>query len=178
MAEYVGVIAFFLCIIHFIYQAIVLPSVRQSARDDLFQLRDQLRTRLIETQGNSNKNTLLAFKMIDDGINRSLNRLHLLSFSSMIRAIIKVQKSPERFRKSRDDFDTVLSNSEDETPKLVYEEMNKVLHHVLTMNSLMFALYLLPFVILITLVKSTYKKLKDGTDVLVATCIGKDRLTA
>jgi hypothetical protein len=174
MAEYVGVIAIIVCVVHFIYQSIILPSVRQSARDELFELRDELRTRLIEVQNESNKNTLLAFKEIDDGINRSLNRLHLLNFSSFVKLTFDAEKSPEKYEKIREKTTAILDNSEDEMPKHVYAEVNKVLHHVFSMNSLMMIVYLLPFVLAISLIHSIWKRLKAGTDLLVATCIGRD----
>ncbi|EGR4465768.1 hypothetical protein DDN65_11545, partial [Vibrio cholerae] len=84
MVQYVGVILFLICFVHYIYQAIVLPSYRQKARDELFILRDELRARLVEIQGHADKSTLRAFKEVDDGINRSLNRLHLMTFTNFL----------------------------------------------------------------------------------------------
>lgn len=174
MAEYVGVIAVLLCVIHFLYQSIFLPTVRQAARDDLFKLRDELRAKMFEVQGDCNKNTLIAYKEIDDGINRSLNRLHLLNFTTFMKVTIAAQKSPEKYIKARERFNAMLDNSEDETPREIYCEVNKVLHHVLCMNSLMMNIYLLPFVLAIMLISSIYAKLKSGMDILVDSCIGRE----
>ena len=174
MAEYVGIIAFILCIVHFIYQTIILPSVRQSARDDLFKLRDELRHELIEVQSTSDKNTVLAFKEIDDGINRSLNRLHVLNFSTFIKVSLAISKSPEKYKKSKQQFEMILANSDSETPKEIYTEVNKILHRVLVLNSAMFTFYLLPFALVGTLISSVYKRIKYGTDVLVDICIGRE----
>ncbi|EJG2370383.1 hypothetical protein ACFXIQ_002584 [Vibrio vulnificus] len=173
--EYVGVVAFLLCIVHFLYQRVYLPSVRQSARDELFQLRDELRDQLLEIQSDVDKNTLLAFKEIDDGINRSLNRLHLLTFTHFVTVMRAYESDKEHYEKSKKDFDSILDNSVDATPREIYVEVNKVLHNVLVANSLMFTLYLLPIYLVIRLIGSIYSKVKAGSDYLVDSVIENKR---
>ncbi|EMG7549823.1 TPA: hypothetical protein ACPJ0L_003667 [Vibrio alginolyticus] len=161
--QYLGVVLFVLCIAHYVYQAIILPSFRQSARDKLFILRDTLRDKLIEVQDVADKKTLRAFKEVDDGINRSLNRLHLLTFTNFIRASMNsdgLRRHDASFKK----FHALLESSQDETPKEIYIEVGKVLHTVLSVNSLMFIVYLLPFVIIMQLIGSLYQRVKQTTD--------------
>lgn len=173
--QYLGVVLFVLCMVHYVYQAIILPSFRQSARDELFVLRDRLRDRLIEVQDGADKKTLRAFKEVDDGINRSLNRLHLLTFTNFIRASISSDESKKHdasFKK----FHSLLENSQDETPKEIYIEVGKVLHNVLSVNSLMFLMYLLPIVIIMQLIGSLYQRVKQTTDYMAdATLVVRSR---
>ncbi|MGF1840979.1 hypothetical protein [Vibrio atlanticus] len=169
--EYVGVIAFLLCVVHFLYQRIYLPTVRQTARDELFKLRDELRSQLLEVQGEADKNTLLAFKEIDDGINRSLNRLHLLTFTRFVKIVRSIDDNKDEFEKSKKNFDSILENSKDGKPKEVYSQVNSILHRVLIANSLMFTFYLLPLYLTIRLIGSVYSRVKDGSDYLVDSVI-------
>lgn len=156
---YLGIVIFTLCLVHYIYQVIILPSIRQSARDDLFLLRDKLRAQLIQVQNQCDKNTLRAFKEIDDGINRSLNRLHLLTLSNLVKVSIAIKKDPERTEEHFKKFHSLLDNSQDSTPKDIYLEVGKVLRNVLAANSIMFVVYVLPFIIIINLIKNTYSTL-------------------
>lgn len=174
--QYLGVILFVLCIVHYVYQAIILPSFRQSARDELFILRDRLRDRLIEVQDSADKKTLRAFKEVDDGINRSLNRLHLLTFTNFIKASLKFKEESKKHDASFKKFHTLLENSQDDTPKEIYIEVGKVLHHVLSFNSLMFVLYLLPVVLVLQLIGSIYQRVKQTTDYMAdATLVVRSR---
>ena len=156
---YIGIVLFLLCIVHYLYQVVMLPSIRQSARDDLFLLRDKLRSRIIDIQDGCDKGTLRAFKEIDDGINRSLNRLHILTLSNFIKVSIAIKKDPVKADEQFKRFHSLLDNAQDSTPKEIYLEVAKVLKNVLIANSLMSVLYALPIVVTINLIKSTYVRL-------------------
>jgi len=174
--QYLGVILFILCIVHYVYQAIILPSFRQSARDELFILRDKLRDRLIEVQGSADKKTLRAFKEVDDGINRSLNRLHLLTFTNFVKASIKFDEESKKHDVSFKKFHTLLDSSQDETPKEIYTEVGKVLHNVLSVNSVMFMIYLLPVVLVMKAIGSLYQRVKKTSDYMAdATLVVRSR---
>lgn len=169
MVQYVGVILFLVCFAHYIYQAIVLPSYRQKARDELFYLRDELRSRLIEIQGSADKQTLRAFKEVDDGINRSLNRLHMMTFTNFIKlAIITKQRKEEDKEFKR--FYHLIENASDQTPKEVFYAVNNVLEKVLAVNSLMCMLYLLPFVLVLKLFGTVYNKVRDTANLMADLC--------
>ncbi|EGR0786346.1 hypothetical protein VCSRO184_3473 [Vibrio cholerae] len=166
MVQYIGVIFFVFCIVHYVYQAIILPSFRQSARDELFVLRDKLRAQLIDIQENADKKTIRAFKEVDIGINRSLNRLHILTFSNWLKVSLKFEEG-SKLDDSLKKFHQVLEGAEDPTPVEIYKEVNKVLERVLVMNSLMFVIYLLPLVLVIKLVDSLYRRAKYATEFML-----------
>ncbi|WP_021023505.1 hypothetical protein [Salinivibrio costicola] len=167
MMQYIGVMFFVVCIVHYVYQAIILPSFRQSARDELFVLRDKLRARLIEVQGTCDKKTIRAFKEVDTGINRSLNRLHMLTFSNFVRTTIHIEESSKEYEVSRKKFHSLLDNAKDETPLETFHEVGKVLHKVLAMNSFMFVVYVLPFVLAFKFIGTLYRRTKKATDYML-----------
>lgn len=170
MTEYLGIIAFMVCIVHFIYQAIILPSSRQSARDELFKLRDELRNTLIEVQDESDKRTLRAYKEVDDGISRAIGRLHLLTFSNFLKVSRNSDKQlNENFKK----FHLLLKSIDDTTPIDIYCKVNKTLEKVLVLNSFMLVLYFLPLVAIISLIGAVVRRCKASADYLVETCIVK-----
>lgn len=170
MAEYIGVLAFLICLIHFIYQAILLPSLRQNARDELFILRDELRTNLIKNQKEMDKSTLQAYKKVDDGINRAIGRLHLLTASNFFKVSKNSSKeNTEEFKKFHDG----LKNIDDETPIKSVHKVNRVLGRVFVLNSMMFFLYLLPIVLSISLIGATMRRCKDSISYFVDICLLK-----
>ncbi|HDV5476715.1 TPA: hypothetical protein RI770_000587 [Vibrio cholerae] len=169
MVQYVGVILFLICFVHYIYQAIVLPSYRQKARDELFILRDELRARLVEIQGHADKSTLRAFKEVDDGINRSLNRLHLMTFTNFLK-VAAVTRSSQESSKDFKRFYHLIDNASDKAPKEIFFAVNSVLERVLAMNSLMFVLYFLPFVLVLKLFGTIYNRVKDTANLMADLC--------
>lgn len=159
MTQYVGVVLFLLCIMHYVYQSIILPSFRQAARDKLFILRDQLRAKLIEVQDGADKRTIRAFREVDDGINRSLNRLHTLTFSSFLKASISYETESKVHEESYKKFHALLDSAEVDTPKEIYKQVGVVLMDVLAMNSLMFIIYILPVFLVIKFIGSVYQRI-------------------
>jgi DNA-directed RNA polymerase subunit K/omega len=171
MVQYIGVILFLLCIVHFVYQVIVLPSIRQSARDELFVLRDQLRAELILVSKDSDKRTVRAFKEIDDGINRSINRLHMLSLSNFIIATREIEQDKARFTEERAKFHQLLDIAHNPMPKQAFNESAKILKNVLVANSFMFVVYLFPLIFTAKFVGSLYKKFKQTCEYMLDSCM-------
>lgn len=170
MAEYIGILAFLICLIHFIYQAILLPSSRQKARDKLFILRDELRNNLLKNQELADKKTLRAYKDVDDGINRAIGRLHLLTVSNIFKVSKNSSKEKtEKFKK----FHSSLESIEDKAPIDSFHKVNKVLERVFVLNSAMFILYLLPIVLTVSLISALVNRCKISVDYLVDICILK-----
>ncbi|OCH17849.1 hypothetical protein [Aliivibrio logei] len=169
--QYVGVILFIICIVHYVYQVIILPSFRQSSRDELFVLRDKLRARLIEVQDVSDKKTLRAFKEIDTGINRSLNRLHMLTFSNFVRITVLMEQPSKEHEDSRKKFHSLLENANDEMPLEIFQDVGRVLQNALAMNSLMFILYLSPFLLVIKFIASIYERIKYIENIMLDSVI-------
>jgi hypothetical protein len=64
-----------LAVVHFAYEAILVPSFRQAQRFRLFALRDQLRTLKSENPGMDNS----AFHALDDSLSWQLDNQHRLT---------------------------------------------------------------------------------------------------
>lgn len=169
MTEYLGVIAFLLALMHYLYQSILLPSSRQKARDELFCLRDELRAGMLQNQDNYDKKTMRAFKEVDDALSRAINRLHLLTFTNFVKATLSLKEIEQD--KAYQPFHRRIENAESELPLNIYTRSGAVLNKVLFINSFMFMVYLIPLVILIKCISSVYLKIKQGSEFLLDTCL-------
>ena len=138
--------------IHYVYDRIMLPSMRQRQRDKLFILRDRLRNEMIENRG-MKPETLKVFKQMDDRINLAVNRLHLFTFTNFVKFQVNSrEKKLEQAVKRANKFRENLQECESSIPREVHEELLIELKNVLTMNSLLFVLWLAPLVLLVQLV--------------------------
>jgi hypothetical protein len=136
--------------VHYIYDKILLPTIRQNIRGRIFEQRDILRNELIKLEG-SGKLTLQdkkAFKQLDDSINRAVNRLHLLTISNILRARNGIMEADiariERYK-------NVIKGSGSKTPQKVHTQVNLELKSAFAMNSLLMLIYALPIFFVICL---------------------------
>ncbi|EIA0803413.1 hypothetical protein K6327_000922 [Vibrio vulnificus] len=180
MVQYIGVICIIICLLHYLYQAVYLPTYRHNARDELFQYRDELRARLIEVQDDADKSTLLAFQEADEALNRALNRLHLLTFTNYIK-FLKREKDPQAEIESKN-FREILERSTDETPMEIILNANKTLQKVFAINSLLFMFYLLPLILAIHFAKKLGNQATKAAKTMVDECMvhrnSMDRMSA
>lgn len=65
--------------VHFIYQGILLPTIRLKIRFQLFALRDELRNEFIKNPFDKK-----VFVNLNDGINGVIERLHKVDFMSLV----------------------------------------------------------------------------------------------
>lgn len=63
---------------HFIYEGIIAPSLRDELKDRMFELRDELRAIRMERRNDCPKE---AFEIAHNGINQYVNRLHWVTIS-------------------------------------------------------------------------------------------------
>lgn len=156
---------------HYIYETILLPTYRQQARDELFVLRDKLRAELIKEKHSVDKDTLQAFSMIDSIINKSLNRLHLLTIPNMIKFELMKDKSSE-IQDEIERENGLLNRCSDDVVKEVNEQMNVVLMKVLVVNSMGLVIYLMPFILVARIVSSLCDKMKTDAKRFVSIVVG------
>ena len=79
-----------LAILHFIYEAIILPTIRWNLRNELFSLRDKLRNVVI----NKEQYDPATFELAHSGINHFINRLHHLDLGFQFKIFQVIKRKP------------------------------------------------------------------------------------
>lgn len=145
-------------LIDFIYKKIILPSIRQQYRDKLFQIRDQVRLRIIE--GGLNKENLAAANLMNSNLNGFINRLHILNLNNRIRIKILMKDHPDIANKLEQDtkreFDLLVSCS-DEVIRSCFIDMMDVLKRAYIFNNLIIILTWIPIILPVMTLYSLYK---------------------
>lgn len=159
---FIGII---LAIFHFVYESILLPSIRQRLRYKLFALRDRL-VRL--SLDNNQKTEIKHFEHIERSINTSIRHLPYMTISTIFHA--------DNFYKMNPELQNDI-NRRVETIKNLKNEQLKELHSVcikysiqsLVYNSMMLFIYLLPIVLLISLIGVIRNRVKRTVQSLSVT---------
>lgn len=139
-----------LALVHFIYDGILLPSLRFKTRNELFSVRDSVRTHYIENKGKINP---AAFNVVHDGITRTLNKLHLLS-PSMLAMAEQEYKRNKKFKKTVDERSEIIDSCGDELLIGAKKQANNLLDSAFLSNIGMWVLYLIPVVLVAMLFES------------------------
>lgn len=146
MATLIIAIAF-LALFHFLYDGIILPSIRQHLRNRLFALRDKLR---LEYINGIDKQDIEAFNLTHEAINNFVNRLPMLTISVYAEIEVAIKndhKLKEKVNKRR----AILENCKSPKIKEVNESINKILFDAFIANSGGWMIYLIPMAVLLTI---------------------------
>ncbi|HBT2489133.1 TPA: hypothetical protein MBD98_003371 [Klebsiella aerogenes] len=125
---------------HFIYERILLPSVRLHYRNKLFELRDIVRNQIIS---NNSKEEVHAAELVHEALNNAINRLHLMTLPNRVRAQMRLSANPEIQARIRREVE-LFKRCSDGSLVATIQESAKILDKVLFFNSLMLILYTLP----------------------------------
>lgn len=142
-----------IAIFHFVYDGIVLPSIRLILRNRLFALRDEIRTLKIDPSSQFDK---AAFKLVHDGINTYLNRLPQINLGTTAR-IIESIKHDDQIRKKIEEREQVIKNCDDQDIKDIFYKANRILGYAFVANSGGWFIYLIPIVLLFNSIKTLFK---------------------
>lgn len=148
------VVLFFLSLFHFVYDGIILPSVRMNLRNQLFLERDKLREMLI--QNGIAKTDTEFFDFLHDGINFYLNRLHILNivfYYSYYKEIVK----NEELRGIIEKRSQLADHSNNKELKKIYNSVNLVLSKAFVFNALTFTLVLFPVALIVLILKTVIR---------------------
>ncbi|WP_201344631.1 hypothetical protein [Thiohalobacter sp. COW1] len=151
MSYFILVLAF-LAILHFIYDGIVLPSIRMHLRNKLFALRDELRQIKICDEECDPQ----VFNLLHDGINRFLNRLHRLTIDRQVQ-FMREYENDDELRYEIDQRWKLVESCENEDVTRIFEEANDVLRVAYLANMGGWFFYLIP----IALIAFSLKKLSN-----------------
>jgi hypothetical protein len=129
---------------HFIYEAIILPSVRQDLRNQLFRLRDELRS--IAIDGYVGRD-VEAFNLLHESLNGLVNRVSLITFSVIfdIKSAIHNDKHLEEKIKKRQ---AILDDCLNTEVKKINEQLGQLITTACIANSGGWLIYIIPLVTL------------------------------
>lgn len=125
---------------HFIYDGILAPSIRCKLRNDLFDLRDQLRTAQISNQDPS---ATEAFDVVHAGINAYLNRLQGVTVSLRAK-FYRLNKEDSGFRQEWHRRRRVVEDAKNQELERIKARANATIELAFLTNSAPLLAYLLP----------------------------------
>lgn len=136
---------------HFIYDGIILPSIRLHFRNELFALRDSLRN--MQINGLITKEDDVAFSIVEGSINNSLNNLHNLNFSMLIRTPINHERATLRLE--------AVNNAKNSEITTIFNSVSGIMLRVFVANMGGWLIYILPIAILINYLNKVRLSVKD-----------------
>ncbi|PHM50975.1 hypothetical protein [Xenorhabdus sp. KK7.4] len=167
-----------LATVHYIYERILLPSVRLYYRNQLFSLRDSIRNEIISDKS---KLDTTAANLIHEALNNAINRLHLLTLPNRVRARKRLAANPEIEARIRKEIELFKKCNNHQVIDTIRKSAD-ILQKVLLFNSLMMIMYLSPFFLffaisslMVRAAKNLMKQLKDDTYLEEAVMLLPDR---
>lgn len=148
-------------LMHFIYEGIVAPTLRDNLKHQMFELRDQLRAIQITEKEKCPRE---AFDIAHQGINQYVNRLHWLTASFMFefnRAHVDA-KVRERVNRRRE---IVARCGEPEIQRIV-KDANHVVGNAFAVNSF-------PLIVYFIIILALYAAMKYGVTRVGSLLYGK-----
>jgi len=131
-----------IALFHFVYEAIIAPSLRMHFRNKLFVLRDEIRSvRMDGVHPDDEK----AFWYTHDGINSFLSRLPLLTISARVKATLAYAEDAD-LQTLMKERRAMLANCKDERIRDIFERTSHLLEEVFVVNMGAWAIYVLPIV--------------------------------
>lgn len=142
--------AILLAILHFIYESIVLPTLRLKLRFKLFELRDSLYRMAIEDKINSNDKN---FEHIEKSIDNTIRHLPYMTFSTVYEAGVFYKNNPEIKKEVEKKIDAI-ENIKNEALKNIHHKCIQYSINSLLLNSASWIIYVLPILIIYKILKS------------------------
>lgn len=138
---------------HFIYERILLPSVRLHYRNKLFELRDGIRREIIISKsGEENQ----AAQLVHEALNNAINRLHFMTLPNRVRAQKRLADNPEIQARLKREVELVKRVANTQVLDTITKSA-EILEKVLIFNSLMLLVYSLPVFLIVYVVSKVVK---------------------
>ncbi len=139
---------------HFIYEGIIIPSVRLYLRYRLFKLRDRVRWLTITERTRINE-SLLSY--LQNAINNSINLMPIFDLRTLYLAFSSFRNNPD-FEKRSNEVNKLIENHSTPETKAIIRKNNKIFTYALLANSgVMFVyavIFILPFLFLLGFLKT------------------------
>lgn len=138
-----------LSVIHFIYEAIIAPTLRLNIRHQLFVLRDRSHEIIVADKLINEDEK--AIKLINRYINTAIDRMQYLNLYTIYKIDKKVKgdnKMKEKVKKTK----ISIENAKDQEIKNIDKELNKLTGKILLVNLGAWLIYLIPVLLIILFV--------------------------
>ncbi len=146
----------FLVLWHFVYQSILLPTIRLKLRFELFKIRDKIRNLKISyNEGFPDE----AFRFTESSINSLLLNLHFLEFSTLFEAK-RIFNSDKKVAARIEKIEELFSNCSIEEINKSHSEISNIFIFTLLANSGSWIIFIIP-VALIALTFSGIKRIVE-----------------
>ncbi len=153
IAEIVICYLVIVAVFHFVYDGIVLPSIRQHFRNKLFILRDELRSIYIDEKDTIDREI---FNLVHDSLSNFINRIHILTISTR-KDFVKRYSGDKGFKKEIDKRRTMVEKYDHQKLKNIIKEADQILKYSFIANSGAWFVYVIP----IAFVVWSMKKISD-----------------
>lgn len=144
------------CLGVFIYQAIILPSIRLHYRYRIFELRDQLRRLVIEGRVREDDK---AFQLLHDRLNVMCVSLHRIDLVRVVQASTSLD---EEGRARVAHYVNVMTSAPEEVQR-IYKHSLDVFMFTLSFNSLLFFVLASLVLLFVVATKSSLRALKHAS---------------
>ena len=141
---------------HFIYDGIILPSIRLHLRNQLFIVRDELRD--LRISGKVIKEDQGSFALVEISINTSLKNLHSFNFVNLNKALKAKDKEIEE--KSAENFECI-TNSKNKELHSIFIRVSEITFYAFVANMGGWLIYFLPIAVCINYFKKMKKVAKE-----------------
>lgn len=125
---------------HFIYDGIIAPSLRCKLRNDLFALRDELRSAQMQS---GDASSAAAFDVVHAGINAYLNRLQSVTVSLRAR-FYQLNREDAAFKRELRERTAILDQANNAELVRIMKRANETIEQAFLTNSAMLVVYSLP----------------------------------
>jgi len=142
---------------HFIYDGIILPSIRQNSRNKLYQLRDELRWEMIEGIDN---NDIPAFNLVHDSLNVFVNRLPMITLSMQKQFHTDLQNN-ETLQKTINKRKKTIEDCSNSKIKQIVLDINDILEATYIANAGGWFIYILPIALTASLLEKIEEDAKE-----------------
>ena len=163
MIEVLFIILVFVAIIHYIYQSILLPTIRQQLRFRMFELRDQLRHLAYDEIIDPNSRI---YKALQGRINVTVDYLYLVDLKALFDAYKHIKNSPT-LRKQIEKNRQLTDKCELAQVKDIDNKLNKIFATTLLVNSACFFIWSGLFLLVLLTIHRTGKTLFNSIKNLV-----------
>ncbi len=143
-------IAIILAFTHFIYESILLPSLRLQLRYKLFSLRDKLYRLAVEQKIKADDRD---FEYIEKSINTTIRNIPFMTISALYEAETFYRQNPE-INAEIEKKVVSLNNMKNKELKEIHLKSISYSIRSLSMNTGMWVIYLLPFFIIYKILKT------------------------
>lgn len=141
-----------LSMLHFVYDGIILPSIRLYLRNELFELRDELRRFKIDSYVEEESQ---AFDFLHDGVNNFLNSLPVVSLVMVFNVSREIERNDKLRKKAKQRLNTI-EKCENQDLKDIYKRVNYVVLMAFVSNTGLGLIYILP----VAIIYHSYSRLK------------------